>query len=424
MLRIYCSLVTILFIHLTISVVIETSEKRSYKILEGDNLLVICNVTDSPDTDVFWTKNDTKMSFMQQGKRLEILNIKRSYSGDYICHALNTTFPVPDYNETDVNKTIDVINVDVQYPAEVDFFGIGPYELLENSTFTVTCDMQANPQPTWTIRNRDTGLELMSAAHISARSTIGPVTARCEHMGYWECTGKNSLSHGVNASKGHNLTVFCPPRPQFQHNQYLIQTTVGKYTEMKMYLQAYPIAIYTWSKDDGTDISKSVTQEDFANETTLTFSMISVPDFGNYTLKMQNEYGIYYAHYQVVANGPPERPTNFHSSDITYNSVKLQWTSGFDMGSKQHFIVMKLIGNQFIQISNWVYDNSTNHGINQNWTYVLTGLVSDTYYNLTVVSENDRGFMSSFAKPSISFKTKSKYLIKLTGIHTQVLLES
>ncbi|XP_053389366.1 nephrin-like [Mercenaria mercenaria] len=181
-----------------------------------------------------------------------------------------------------------------------------------------------------------------------------------------------------------------------------------------MYLQAYPRANYTWSKDDGTDMSKSVTQEDFANETTLTFSMISVPDFGNYSLKMQNEYGINYAHYQIVANGPPERPTNFHSSDITYNSVKLQWTSGFDMGSKQHFIVMKLIGNQFIQISNLVYDNSTNHGINQNWTYVLTGLVSDTYYNLTVVSENDRGFMSSFAKPSIFFKTK-KYPHESSG---------
>lgn len=87
---------------------------RSYKILEGDNLLVICNVTDDPDIDVYWTKNDTKIPFHQDGKRLELLNIKRSYSGDYICHALNTSYPLPEYNETGVNVTANVINVDVQ----------------------------------------------------------------------------------------------------------------------------------------------------------------------------------------------------------------------------------------------------------------------------------------------------------------------
>lgn len=94
--------------------VAKSSTIHTYTILEGENLLVVCNATNSSDTEIYWTKNDTESSFIEKGRFLEILNINRSYSGDYICHALNTSFPVPEYNETDSNVTVDVINVDVQ----------------------------------------------------------------------------------------------------------------------------------------------------------------------------------------------------------------------------------------------------------------------------------------------------------------------
>lgn len=103
---------------------VKSSKIRTYKILEKDNLIVICNVTDHPDIEVYWTKNDTRSIFKQEGKRLEILNIKRSFSGDYICHALNTSFPVPQYNGTDVNVTAEVIHVDVQCKSSIIYENI------------------------------------------------------------------------------------------------------------------------------------------------------------------------------------------------------------------------------------------------------------------------------------------------------------
>ena len=39
------------------------------------------------------------------------------------------------------------------------------------------------------------------------------------------------------------------------------------------------------------------------------------------------------------------------ASDVTPDSVRLHWISGFDMGSQQHFVVLKWIGNSFIQVS-------------------------------------------------------------------------
>ncbi|XP_053372713.1 twitchin-like [Mercenaria mercenaria] len=196
------------------------------------------------------------------------------------------------------------------------------------------------------------------------------------------------------------------PRPQFAKNQYVVQAQAGNYTELKMYAYAYPKAHYTWSKDDGMDLSNITNQDDFADGTTLSFPEMSVPYFGNYTLKMQNGNGTYFAHYQIVPRGKPEAPSNLRFSDVTFDSVKLQWTSGFDMGSRQQFIVLILYRDMYIQLSNWIYDNSTNYGINQNFTYVLNKLDSQRRYNLTIVSQNAMGFYSPLTKSSVAITTK------------------
>ena len=70
-----------------------------------------------------------------------------------------------------------------------------------------------------------------------------------------------------------------------------------------MYAQAYPHAKYTWTKDDGTDISNIAIQDDYLDVSNLTFPTVSVSCLGDYTLKMENKYGTNYAHYQIVADG-------------------------------------------------------------------------------------------------------------------------
>ncbi|XP_060600112.1 nephrin-like [Ruditapes philippinarum] len=388
---------------------------RSYKILEGDNLLVICNVTiQTPDVDVYWTKNDTSHYFMRKGKRLEILNIKRNYSGDYLCHTLNTSFSVQD-RDYEEDKIVQVINVDVQYPAEIKNFNVEPYEVIEDDTFTIICDFQGNPPPVWSIFNREKGYGMKSAIGPNNSTQVSPEVT-CDYSGYWECTGKNMLNYGVNVTRGHNITVYCAPKPLTGGYNYIIVGTVGEPVQLNMSAKANPHATYTWSKDDGTDISNITIQDTDLDDTNLTFPLFSVPLFGNYTLKMSNAIGTNYAHYQILADGKPETPTQLQISDVTSDSVTLQWTSGFDMGSRQHFIVMELSGNQYIQFSDKVYNNYTNHGINQTWTYVLDKLSSDTSYNMTVVAVNEHAFISALADPSVAFRTKSNPTSSKTNV--------
>ena len=85
-----------------------TGEKNetatSFKVAEGKDLDITCNATRSAGGIVYWTKNETKSTFRQNGTILRFVNIRRGASGDYICH-LQT-----DHNIT----TVKVIKVDVQ----------------------------------------------------------------------------------------------------------------------------------------------------------------------------------------------------------------------------------------------------------------------------------------------------------------------
>ncbi|XP_052806622.1 hemicentin-2-like [Mya arenaria] len=394
-------------IKMAASFYLASANLSKYTRLEGDNLLVRCNATESDDIEIYWQKNGTEhQPYRQNGTDFIVFNIKRAFSGQYICYALNTTF-YPYYNETGANVTVDVITVDVEYPAEVDRFSIFPTVVHENETWLIECNFQGNPRPTWSIFNRDTGEGMMSAIHATADVTLGPNKARCESMGHWTCTGHNRLSHHKNATGEGMLTVYCSPRPQWAQ-VYIEQGEKGKPARLEMNFTAYPVPKITWSRDDGRPVLAQI--DTWKNRTIMFWDKLNpvkVSDFGNYTLTMTNEYGTYTSHYQLKANGYPETPTNVSISDVTYDSVTITWTSGFDMGSRQHFIVMKMFdGHAFSSLSGWIEDNSTTHGINQTWSYQLTGLDSDTFYNISMVAEN-REFMSGFSKPFITFWTKA-----------------
>lgn len=93
------------------------------------------------------------------------------------------------------------------------------------------------------------------------------------------------------------------PRPQIYQNTYTVEAEVGKNATFIMNLVANPRANYTWYKDDGADISTFTQQDDYSNKTMLIFKLVTVEAFGNYTLKMQNQFGTYYARYQLIATG-------------------------------------------------------------------------------------------------------------------------
>ena len=93
-------------------------------------------------------------------------------------------------------------------PAKVTQFSLGPNTVMENHTFTISCAMEGNPDPIWSIMNNRTKTQMMSG-NAPASTTLTSWPARCEDAGLWVCTGHNRLNHGRNASRGGNITVLC-----------------------------------------------------------------------------------------------------------------------------------------------------------------------------------------------------------------------
>ena len=63
--------------------------------------------------------------------------------------------------------------------------------------------------------------------------------------------------------------------------------------------------------------------------------------------------------------GPPQKPTNLWFSALNSNSVIIHWSSGYDGGSQQEFMVMKWLEepNVYIQVINILRTLSTNASI-------------------------------------------------------------
>ena len=80
--------------------------KSVRQILEGKDLYINCSAIETDDVTVFWVKNDTNTSFIQNGTTLTFVNITRNMSGNYICYTQNLT--------SDANATeMEVVKVDV-----------------------------------------------------------------------------------------------------------------------------------------------------------------------------------------------------------------------------------------------------------------------------------------------------------------------
>ena len=68
---------------------------------------------------------------------------------------------------------------------------------------------------------------------------------------------------------------------------------------------------------------------------------------------------------------------------------------------------MALLSILFFQISERIYDHSTNHGVGDRFDYVVKGLSPSTSYKLGIAAENKSGKVV-FCKTTVEFTTQCK----------------
>ena len=83
-----------------------TGIRGNQTVLEGDNLLLICEALSQLKPNITWTKE--KPGMVQKGNVLNITNINRTYAGEYNCSADNG-FGKPEIRTVYVNVTCEYV---------------------------------------------------------------------------------------------------------------------------------------------------------------------------------------------------------------------------------------------------------------------------------------------------------------------------
>ncbi|XP_061188082.1 hemicentin-1-like [Saccostrea echinata] len=166
------------------------------KPVEGDDLTVVCNVTEgnpSSVTQIRWTRSG--YGFLQNGKILSLTSIQRSQSGSYTCTAENTYFSGTRGRDT------QSMTIDVEYPPKVSAFS-SQYPVEYNNLIVSCVANNGNPSSTlyyWTksedddFQQNNTKLSLYSIDR--------------NQSGTYICTAENTYTSGSKGSDSKQLVV-------------------------------------------------------------------------------------------------------------------------------------------------------------------------------------------------------------------------
>ncbi|XP_052806252.1 hemicentin-1-like [Mya arenaria] len=170
-----------------------------------------------------------------------------------------------------------------------------------------------------------------------------------------------------------NATVNFTSKPRVKENVDLVMHTI-----------ANPFPDFLWQHNN-TRLNSS----DHGLTSILHINDVAVNDFGYYNLTVSNKLGRIYLQFELIADGPPEAPSQFTALNVGETNATLSWISGYDYNSMQTFVIQRYIGGKatvfksFIDVSGGGGDAIVIH--------TIMDLTQTTTYNFTLLSKNSRG---------------------------------
>uniref|UniRef100_A0A8W8MYY8 Ig-like domain-containing protein n=1 Tax=Magallana gigas TaxID=29159 RepID=A0A8W8MYY8_MAGGI len=296
-----------------------------------------CIVDCNPSCEITWkrTHSSGQIDLISNKSHLPRQQLKKDMTS-LICE-------VKWNSQTPIRK---IIRLDVQYIEEPTFYlnnSLKPesmWKLTENISLIVSCLVPGNPIPIIRLFN---GLnELSSNTRHSRWANHTIISACCEHTGHYICTGQ---TEGFDiANKAIAIDVTCDLHVDINGPLKLsYSSTSGENVKVGL---AIPVIAnpppqasdITWMGPTDHSIISTVSQRDVVYKHWIN---TSVPiknhsNFGYYVMKYKNEI---IHNITINAQDRPEPPLNFMAYSYVSGYVNMTWTSGFNGGSEQYFIL-------------------------------------------------------------------------------------
>ncbi|KAL3887536.1 hypothetical protein ACJMK2_027476, partial [Sinanodonta woodiana] len=260
---------------------------------------------------------------------------------------------------------------------------------------TLTCvtgTSQPSPNISWYIESRSIG----------SGTSLTFTPSNTDHNGIIYCQAYNIDPNLKVDSNKPRLFVRAAPKildvsPSYKGfiNQYtMIQFNFNSFTKENLTVTAqhsnsrgliYQGIIQPNLLESIPDNSSQISMPDF--RATVPISIMSENDFGQYVIEVKNIVGSDSKNIQILRQITPEKPFNFHATNIQEKQLSLRWQAGYNGGYSQTFIVE-------ISLDNITWNNvsQVSAGNGDGWfTTVIEDLLPGSEYYLRLYAYNING---------------------------------
>ncbi|XP_060081861.1 nephrin-like [Ylistrum balloti] len=384
------------------------------------NLQVVCESTGSrPAADIEWnvggtwqSSNPTEVKVIDSSTETYnvtstlSLQVTRPDDGKSVyCRANNRALSGGTESE---HKTITVL-----YPPDIHINYVNVTHM--SSDRILTCSPDGNPAMyqfrQWTQTAEDgTVIRQFTGISSSTESILtlpdSDITRRYEDTGYYICSASNGIPGSASYTSGSVFFVVEAP-PVVITNTTEVKGQIGSSFTIEVEFYSRPAVSetdVTWTKGTKTLTHSNKTAMSIVDTSVrvsfhgvqiqvkgyvaaITIHSLMEPDFGNYTVTIENSQGRASYMLEFKSASPPLPPDNVIPLSHDSSSITIQWTRRFNGGAEQWFIIgyKTDISKDFDDLAA-IPDS---HDVNQ--TYQITGLKAATTHFIRIYAENKIG---------------------------------
>ncbi|KFD53483.1 hypothetical protein M513_05589 [Trichuris suis] len=384
----------------------------SVEVNEDDDAAMSCTATGNPPPEVFWFKNDFRISndskyMTEETGSLLIRQVNADDIGSYECRATNLL--------GSVSRSID-LSVFLKPQLEM----LRDMEAKKGDSISVSCKFSGGDPMHIVWKSKGITLDPEPSENdVSVTSPLperysvtksGDIVAlhieslQMDDAGMYECMASNQAG---SSSVSFNLRVTYPPE-MTEKEMLSLRAVNGQTVVMSCQVSAVPEPTWTWLSPGGDELSSDATKYFIETSSSNLNSSLRVVisnahDYGHYACKADNKVGdpairlidVFEVHI------PPKPELIFENQHPNYASILIPNYAGIQSSSQPLQIVFEVAKESDFMSGdfNWEegdvaqtvldYDSSS--------SYTVKGLVPLTKYVLRVHSKNEAG-MSEYAE--------------------------
>ncbi|XP_060075181.1 nephrin-like [Ylistrum balloti] len=331
---------------------IEGTEGRS-PLIRGDIYgPVVCRTDCNPDCVLEWRKDGAQFIPSQITSEVTLTDrsLPRQREVTYTCKARVSTRAAFDAPSIEKNITVEVyynpMITETEYQDDT-----GTYEVIdrkdvryrEGSSLILRVKVSSNPKSDVKLSRNQRNVTVGSLTSPPGTYHIRLNDLQCSHTGSYNISAINFVtrnrSNVIPSVKSFQLQVICAPRRQGTSNSVIeVAGKKGQKLGVNVTVIANPKPSGHWSV--GVKPLPVITNNDYTYTIRGEVKVNTSEDFSDYHVNITNNAqsgSVLTVKFNIRPEDVPDKPTEFHASEVGINDVKVTWISGFDGGNPQQF---------------------------------------------------------------------------------------